>query len=88
MLNIGGIMEKLTVTLSRLEEWKDGMVYGTDVTFKAIQSGVVLIEDNVSGKCTAPYCRSYDVEAGAGDIVIEHNRPDLHHLSITASLDG
>ena len=48
-------MAKLTVTLTRLEEWKDGMVYGTDVTFKAIQSGVVLIEDNVSGKCTAPY---------------------------------
>ena len=88
MLNIGGIMAKLTVTLTRLEEWKDGIVYGTDVSFKAIQSGVVLIEDTVSGKSTAPYSRSYDVEAGAGDIVIEHNRPDLHHLSITASLDG
>ncbi|EOD3160271.1 hypothetical protein ACTTQJ_004253 [Salmonella enterica subsp. enterica serovar Uganda] len=81
-------MAKLTVTLTRLEEWKDGIVYGTDVTFKAIQSGIVLIEDTVSGKSTAPYSRSYDVEAGAGDIVIEHNRPDLHHLSITASLDG
>lgn len=81
-------MAKLTVTLTRLEEWKDGIVYGTDVTFRAIQSGVVLIEDTASGKSSAPYSRSYDVEAGAGDIVIEHNRPDLHHLSITASLDG
>lgn len=81
-------MAKLTVTLTRFEEWKDGIVYGTDVTFKAIQSGIVLIEDTVSGKSTASYSRSYDVEAEAGDIVIEHNRPDLHHLSITASLDG
>ncbi|WP_279047265.1 hypothetical protein [Cedecea davisae] len=81
-------MAKLTVTLTRLEEWKCGIVYGTEVTFKAIQSGLVLIEDTVSGKSTAPYSRSYDVEAGSGDIVIEHNRPDLHHLSITASLDG
>lgn len=81
-------MAKLTVTLTRLEEWKDGIVYGANVTFKAIQSGVVLIEDAVSGKSTAPYSRIYDVEAGAGDIVIEHNRPDLHHLNITASLSG
>ncbi|EEZ7075102.1 TPA: hypothetical protein ON596_002950 [Citrobacter freundii] len=79
---------KLTVTLTCLEEWKDGIVYGTEVTFKAVQSGSVLIEDTVLGKITAPYRRSYDVEAGPGDIVIEHNRPDLHYLSITASLEG
>lgn len=81
-------MAKLTVTLQRLEEWKDGIVYGAEVTFKSIQSGVVLVEDTVKGKCSAPYSRSYVVEAGPGDIVIEHNRPDLHYLSITASLDS
>ena len=80
-------MRKLTVTLQRLEEVKEGMLLGTAVTFKVIQSGVLLIEDSVSGKCSSPYSRSYDVEAGTGDIVIEHNRPDLNYLKISASLD-
>ncbi|MBA7853551.1 hypothetical protein HV318_00570 [Enterobacter sp. RHBSTW-00901] len=81
-------MAKLTVTLKRLEEWKDGIVYGTEVTFRAIQSGMVLVEDTVSGKCSSSYSRSYVVEKGTGDIVIEHSRPDLHYLSITASLES
>ncbi len=81
-------MAKLTITLTRLEEWIDGIVYGAEVTFKAVQSGVVLIEDTVSGKSTAPYSRSYDVEVGSGDIVIEHNRQDLHYLNISASIEG
>ena len=80
-------MRKLTVTVLRLEDLKEGMLLGTAVTFKVIQSGVVLIEDSVSGKCSSPYSRSYDVEARTGDIVIEHNRPDLNYLNISACLE-
>lgn len=81
-------MKKLTVTLTRLEECKEGMLVGTAVTFKVIQSGIVLIEDSVSGKCSSPYSRSYHVEARAGDIIVEHNRPDLNSLNISACLEG
>lgn len=80
-------MKKLTVKLTRLEECKEGMVLGAAVKFKVIQSGLVLIEDSVSGKCSSSYSKSYDVEAGEGDIVIEHNRPDLEYLNISACLD-
>lgn len=81
-------MKKLTVTLTHLEEFKEGMVLGTAVKFKVIQSGLVLVEDSVSGKCSSSYSKSYDVEAGTGDIIIEHNRPDLNYLNISACLEG
>jgi len=78
-------MKNLKVTINNLMEFADGIVQGANVTFKVIQAGKELVEDSVSGKATGPYERNYEVMGSDADVVVEHNRPDLPHLSITAA---
>jgi hypothetical protein len=50
-----------------------------------LQAGKV-VDDSLSGKATVPYERNYEVMGSDADLVVEHNRPDLPHLSITAAI--
>lgn len=77
-------MKKLAVTIRHLENHKDGIVSGDEVTFNISQGSKVLIEDKLVGKCTGPYAREYEVNASDEPISVAHNRPDLPWLSITA----
>lgn len=43
-------MKSLNVTINNLMEFADGIVRGTNLTFKVLQSGKVLIEGTLSGK--------------------------------------
>ncbi|MGG8133414.1 hypothetical protein PGO54_04855 [Klebsiella aerogenes] len=79
-------MKTLKVTITDLLQIKAGVVCGAKVTFKVIQSGYVLVEKVVSGKATGPFTLSYDVDANDGPLVVEHDRPDIQSLRITASL--
>ncbi|AUV04198.1 hypothetical protein C2U51_11725 [Enterobacteriaceae bacterium ENNIH1] len=65
-------------------EFADGIVRGANVTFTVLQAGKVLVEDSLSGKATGTYVKNYDVMGTDENVVVEHNRPDLAHLSITA----
>lgn len=78
-------MKNLKVTINNLMEFADGIVRGANVTFTVLQSGKVLIEETLSGKVTGPYLKKYEVVGSDADVVVEHNRPDLAHLSITAA---
>ena len=78
-------MKNLNVTINNLMEFDDGIVQGTNVTFTVIQGSKVLVEDSLSGKATGPYVKNYDVTGTDENLVVEHNRPDLPHLSITAA---
>lgn len=79
-------MKNLKVTINNLMEFADGIVQGADVTFIVWQAGKVLVEDSLSGKATGPYERNYEVMGSDASVVVEHNRPDLTHLSITAAI--
>lgn len=78
-------MKNIKVTINNLMEFADGIVRGADVTFTVFQSGKVLVEDSLSGKATGPYVKNYEVTGTDENVVVEHNRPDLVHLSITAA---
>ncbi|MFC6122178.1 hypothetical protein ACFPZP_14065 [Citrobacter bitternis] len=78
-------MKNLKVTINNLMEFADGIVRGTNVTFTVLQAGKVLVEDSLSGKATGPCERKYEVMASDGYVAVEHNRPDLSHISITAA---
>lgn len=78
-------MKNIKVTIINLMEFADGIVRGADVTFSVFQSGKVLVEDSLSGKATGPYVKNYEVTGTDENVVVEHNRPDLVHLSITAA---
>lgn len=53
----------MKVTITNLQQINDGIVCGVKVRFKVIQSGCVLVEKVISGKATAPFTLSYDVNA-------------------------
>lgn len=79
-------MKNIKVTINNLMEFADGIVQGANVTFTVLQAGKVLVDDSLSGKATVPYERNYEVMGSDADLVVEHNRPDLPHLSITAAI--
>ena len=79
--------KKIVVTVSRLETHHDDIVAGATVSFKVSQSGSVVLEDTVNGKCTGSYRRAYEVDASEGDLLVEHNRSDLAWLNISANFE-
>ena len=79
-------MKNIKVTINNLMEFADGIVQGANVTFTVLQAGKVLVEDSLSGKATGPYERNYEVMGSDVNVVVEHNRPDLTRLSITAAI--
>ncbi|MGR7537766.1 hypothetical protein ACU60L_02385 [Klebsiella aerogenes] len=81
-------MKTLKVTITNLQQIKNGVVCGAKVTFKVIQSGCVLVEKVVSGKVTGPFTLSYDVDANDDPLVVEHNRPDIPGLDISAVIQS
>jgi hypothetical protein len=81
-------LKTLKVTITNLQQIKAGVVYGAKVTFKVIQSGCVLVEKVISGKTTAPFTLSYDVSANDEPLIVEHDRPDIQSVSITARLES
>ncbi|HHR0922644.1 TPA: hypothetical protein ACS29I_005078 [Klebsiella oxytoca] len=78
-------MKTLKVTIANLQEVKNGVICGTQVAFKVIQAGRVLVERVISGKTYVPFTLSYDVSADDESLVVEHDRPDLPHLQLSAS---
>ncbi|WP_037033015.1 hypothetical protein [Rahnella sp. WP5] len=79
--------KKIVVTLIGFETHKDGIESGSSVSFKVIQSGKVLLEDTINGRCSAPYHKAYEVVTEEGDLLIEHNRSDLVWMSIFANFE-
>lgn len=79
-------MKKLRVTILGLEDRSGDVVSGIAISFKVCQSGVLLLEDTVSGRSDR-YQKVYEVEADVAELSIEHSRSDLAHLSITAELE-
>ncbi|EQA8935222.1 hypothetical protein ACX9Q3_003904 [Klebsiella oxytoca] len=79
-------MKKIKVTISNLWKVENGVVYGEQVSFKVTQAGRVLVERGISGKTSAPFTMSYDVNADDEPLVVEHDRPDLAELIILATL--
>lgn len=79
-------MVKLTVTISHLEEYRDGLVTGSSVKFRVWQENALLVEDTIMGKASAPFHKVYNVDAGHDEIRTEHNRPDLPWLNVQAVL--
>ena len=63
-------MKTLKVTITNLQQINDGIVCGVKVRFKVIQSGCVLVEKVISGKATAPFTLSYDVNANDESLVV------------------
>ncbi|MGE2468175.1 hypothetical protein ACMFCN_09335 [Klebsiella michiganensis] len=80
-------MKTLKVTITNLQQIKNGVVCGTKVAFKIMQAGRVLVEKTISGKISGPFTLSFNVNADDdGPLVVEHNRSDLTKLSIIASV--
>ncbi|MDF7648083.1 hypothetical protein PUG42_05925 [Erwiniaceae bacterium L1_54_3] len=77
-------MKTVEVTISGLEEWKDGIVYGAEISLTVLCAGEVIISDTLNGKSSAPYTRKYDVGEVDGDLTWHHNRPDLTSFSMSA----
>lgn len=78
-------MKKLKVTISNLMKMRNGEICGEQVSFRVLQAGRVLVERTVSGKTSSPFTLSYDVSAGEEPLVVEHDRPDMPHLRLSAS---
>lgn len=78
-------MKTLKVTITNLQQIQNDVVCGAQVAFKVIQSGRVLVERVISGKTSGPFTMSYDVSADDEPLVVEHDRPDLPNLQLSAS---
>lgn len=79
-------MQAVTVTIENLEEHKDGILSAVSVQFSVIQDGNRIIQDSLSGKCTGPYERNYTVSVTDSPLHVEHDRPDLTWLKISAKV--
>ncbi|EOT1929943.1 hypothetical protein LL394_004793 [Serratia marcescens] len=77
-------MKTLSLTINGLEESRNGWVLGAEVNVKVFQQDRLLVEDKFTGLATVPFTRTYSVVAGDGDLRIEHDRPDLADLTISA----
>lgn len=75
---------KVGITISGLEQWKDGVVSGATVNIEIIQDGKVIHSEAFSGKATHQFTRVVVVKATYGELVAVHNRPDLPNLKVTA----
>lgn len=78
-------MKTLKVTIENLQQVKNGVISGEQVSFRVIQAGRVLVERVISGKASRPFTLSYDVSADDEALVVEHDRPDMPHLRLSAS---
>ena len=81
-------MKTLKVTITNLQQINEGIVCGVKVRFKVIQAGCVLVEKVISVKATAPFTLSYDVNANDESLVVEHDRPDLQELVVSAAISS
>ncbi len=81
-------LKTLKVTISNLQQVKNGVVCGEQVAFRVMQAGRVLVERVISGKTSGPFTLSYDVSADDEPLVVEHDRPDLPHLRLSASFSS
>lgn len=79
-------MQKVIVTLSGLNETRDGVPVETSAAFKVWQGDNLLIDDTLYGRSTAAYRHGYDVECSDEPLRVEHNRPDLKGLSVAACI--
>lgn len=87
MLNQKGYtMKKLSLTISGLQENQQGIVTGSIANIKVYQGETLLVEDRFVGKATAPYTKIYDVDVGAGELNIEHDRHDLSLFKVSVNL--
>lgn len=73
-------MKKLEVKFSA-----DGLKT-QNLAFTVMQAGRVLVEDTLSGKISAEFTRTYDVEADEGHIDLFLHNVEDSSLRVTASL--
>lgn len=86
-LPMGGcpaVDRKVGITISGLEQWKDGIVSGATVKVEIIQHGQVIHSEVFSGKASAQFTRVVVIKATYGDLIAVHNRPDLPKLEVSA----
>ncbi|WP_455852706.1 hypothetical protein [Pantoea endophytica] len=88
----GGVvypLRKIGITISGLEQWKDGIVSGAEVRVDILQKGKCIHSEIFSGKASQPFTREVSVHTSNDDLVTVHNRPDLPSLKVTAAFtDG
>lgn len=73
-------MRKLVVNI-----YSDGVVLD-NVMFTVMQGDLLLVEDSVSGKISTVFTRTYQVEAGEGDVSVLLQDGQIQGLTFTASL--
>lgn len=86
-LNFGGFPhppKNISITISGLEQWKDGIVFGAEVRVDILQNDKCIHSEVFSGKCSAPFTRVVSVPAAIAELVTVHNRPDLPMLKVSA----
>lgn len=81
-------LKTLKVTIENLQQVKNGVVCGEQVAFKVMQAGRVLVERVISGKTSDPFTLAYDVSADDEPLVVEHDRPDLQELVVSAAISS
>ncbi|MBP1133710.1 hypothetical protein JOE25_005334 [Serratia sp. PL17] len=79
-------MKTLSITINRLEESHNGRVFGSEVNVKVFQQDRLLVEDKFTGLVTGPFTRTFSGVAGDGDLRIEHDRPELAELTVSAEV--
>jgi len=91
-LHTGGVvypLRKIGITISGLEQWKDGIVSGAEVRVDILQKGKCIHSEVFSGKASQPFTREVNIHTSNDDLVTVHNRPDLPSLKVTAAFtDG
>lgn len=76
---------KIGITISGLEEWKDGVVTGTTVQVDILQNGKAIHSEVFSGKASGQFTREVIINASSADLVAAHNRPDLPGLKVSVN---
>ncbi|MFC7508629.1 hypothetical protein ACFQUX_18245 [Pantoea stewartii] len=74
---------KIGITISGLEEWKEGIVRGTAVQVDILQKGEKIHSEVFSGKSSGQFTRQVVINASSVDLVAVHNRPDLPNLKVS-----
>ena len=75
---------KIALTVSGLDEWKNGILKGTKVTVSVYQGDKLLRSEVIAGKASSPYTQTFEVNSSFGELMVIHNRPDLPLLKVSA----
>lgn len=77
-------LKNINITISGLEQWKDGIVSGAEVRIDILQKGKCIHSEVFNGKSTDGFTRTVSIPASFDDLIAVHNRPDLPWFKVTA----